>query len=468
MNTVLVRTRSIARLCKVAVLGRERNFMSGSVSRAAFLLALPAMLELVIESLFVIVDLFYVSRLGVTAIAVSGIISSVILIIYSVPVGLNIAATSMVARRMGEQKPQVAGVTAMQAIYLGITISVVFSAAAFLLNKPILHWMGGTQQMVEEGSLYARIRFGCLLFMVLRVLMNGVFRGLGDAAMAMRVLLFSFTVNAIAGGLLIFGWGPIPAMGLTGAAMGNAVCNIAAVIYQCWYLSRQRQLWGAARKLPSFDFPVMGRILKLAVAGTLQYLIPSSSWLLMIVIVSKLGDAALTGYIIADRIIICATLPAWGIANAAGVLTGQNLGAGRPDRAAQSVWKTGLFNMCFLGMIALVLLLFTGTIVGRFTTDAAILHHAVLYLRCMAIAFFFFGYTMVISRSLNAAGHVHLVTLLYIFMFYLVQLPLAYLWGIHWQAGASGIFGAILISEIVLAIACIVLFKKGYWKTGKL
>jgi Na+-driven multidrug efflux pump len=212
----------------------------------------------------------------------------------------------------------------------------------------------------------------------------------------------------------------------------------------------------------------MKKLLKLGSSGTLQYLIPASSWLLMITIVSQLGEATLTGYIIADRIIVCATLPAWGIANAAGVLTGQNLGARQPERAEQSVWKAGLFNMCFLGLISLILLLFTGPIVSQFSSEAAVVDNAILYLRCMAVAFFFFGYTMVISRSLNAAGHVHIVTLLYILMFYIIQLPLAYVLGITAGMGSKGIFGAILLSEIILAVSCILVFKKGKWKSVKL
>ncbi|BAV05331.1 multi antimicrobial extrusion protein (Na(+)/drug antiporter), MATE family of MDR efflux pumps [Filimonas lacunae] len=455
-------------LCKVAVLGKERNFTTSSVSRAAFLLALPAMLELVVESLFVIVDLLYVSRLGTNAIAISGMISSVILIIYSVPVGLNIAATSLVARRTGEKQPLQAGATAIQAIYVGMAVAVVLSTLALYGNKTLLHWIGASDTLIQEGGTYARIRFGCLLFMILRVLMNGVFRGLGDAAMAMRVLLLTFSINAVLGGILIFGLGPVPALGLTGAAIGNVVGNGIAVAYQGWYLSRQRLLWHTNASWFRPDWGIMRKMGKLGIAGTLQYLIPSSSWLLMMGIVAHLGNAALTGYIIADRIIICATLPAWGIANAAGVLTGQNIGAGLLQRAEQSVWKTGLFNVCFLGVVAIGLLLFTYPIAGFFTSDADVLQNTVLYLRCMAIAFFFFGYTMVISRSLNAAGHVHMVSLLYVGMFYVIQLPLAYLWGITWGAGSRGIFGAILVSEIALAITCIFLFKKGRWKTGKL
>lgn len=468
MNPLIVRTRSIFNLFKIALLGTEKNFTSSSVTRAAFLLSLPAMFELLIESMFVVVDLLYVSRLGDNAITIAGMIGSVILIIYAVPVGLNIAASSLIARRIGEGKPQTAGLTAMQSIYTGVIVAVLFSGLSILFNKEILRAIGASEALVQEGDIYSRIRFGCIIFLLLRVLMNGIFRGSGDAAMAMRTFLLAFIVNAVAGGILIFGWGPIPAFGLTGAAMGNGIGNLAAVSYQCWYLRSKKTVLVIGPQQLIVAPSIMRKLWKLGAAGTLQYLIPASSWLLMIIIVSQLGEATLTGYIIADRIIVCATLPAWGIANAAGVLTGQNLGARQPERAEQSVWKTGMFNMCFLGLISLILLVFTGNIVGYFSTEPAVLDSAVLYLRCMAVAFFFFGYTMVISRSLNAAGYVHIVTLLYVLMFYIIQLPLAYLLGIRMGMGSKGIFGAILLSEIVLAAACIIIFRKGKWKHVKI
>ena len=468
MHYVLVRTRLLFNLCRVAVLGRQKNFTSGSVSRAAFLLALPAMLELLLESLFVAVDLLYVSRLGNNAITIAGMVGSVILIIYAVPVGLNTAATSLVARRVGEKNFEQAGSTAIQAIYTGVVFSLVCSAVVLLFNNEILQSLGASASQVQQGNLYSKIRFGCVFFMTLRVLMNGILRGAGEAAMAMRTLLLLFAVNALAGAVLIFGWGPVPAFGLTGAAMANGISNVVAVSYQCWYLSKQRTVLKIGKQQFVPVAATVKKIIKLSLAGTLQYLIPASSWLLMIIIVSKLGNDILTGYILADRIIISATLPAWGIANAAGVLTAQNMGAGAPERAEQSVWRTGFFNMCFLGLIALILLFCTGPIIRQFTAEPAVIKSAVLYLRCMAIAFFFFGYTMVISRSLNAAGYVHMVTLLYVFMFYIIQLPAAWLLGIYYNMGSAGVFSAILASEIVLAFTCILIFKKGKWKKVKI
>ncbi|NSL88313.1 MATE family efflux transporter [Chitinophaga solisilvae] len=464
MMTLFVRTRSVLNLFKIAMLGKEKNFTSSSVARAAFLLSLPAMIELLIESMFVVVDLLYVSRLGDSAITIAGMIGTVVLVIYSIPVGLNIAASALIARRIGERKPRAAGLTAVQSIYTGIIAAVLFGVLAIIFNRQLFYAIGASERLATEGDLYSKIRFGCIIFLMLRVLLNGIFRGSGDAAMAMRAFLLAFIVNAVAGGIFIFGFGPVPAMGLVGAAIGNGIGNLAAVCYQFWYLGSKRNVLVIGRRELMIVPAIMKRLLQLGSAGTLQYLIPASSWLLMITIVAQLGEATLTGYIIADRIIICATLPAWGIANAAGVLTGQNLGAGQPERAEQSVWKTGFFNMCFLGSVSLVMMLFTGKIVGLFTSEAAVAEQAVLYLRCMTIAFFFFGYTMVISRSLNAAGQVRVVTWLYVLMFYIVQLPLAYLLGVTMGWGSKGIFGAILFSEVVLAAGCLIIFRKGTWK----
>jgi len=464
MNLLVVRTRSIFSLCRIAMLGKEKNFTTSSVARAAFLLSLPAMVELLIESMFVVTDLFYVSRLGDNAINVAGMIGSVILVMYAIPVGLNIAASSLIARRIGERKFQTAGLTAVHSIYMGIIVALLFSAVTVTFSKQILYAIGASAAMVKEGDLYSKIRFGCILFLILRVLMNGIFRGAGDAAMAMRTFLLAFIMNAVLGAILIFGVGPIPALGLTGAALANGIGNMIAVSYQFFYLRRKGTVMVIGRKQLIIVPGILKKLWKIGAAGTLQYLIPASSWLLMIIIVAQLGEAALTGYIIADRIIVCATLPAWGIANAAGVLTGQNLGAGQPERAEQSVWKTGMFNMCFLGIISCILLLFTGHIVRQFASEPAVQENAILYLRCMAIAFFFFGYTMVISRALNAAGYVNMVTWMYILMFYIVQLPLAYVAGIRFELGSRGIFGAILLSEIVLATCCIIIFRKGKWK----
>ncbi|WP_242499280.1 MATE family efflux transporter [Flavobacterium sp. 140616W15] len=465
---MLVKIRSIFSLFRIALQGTEKNFTSGNVNRATFLLSVPTMLELSMESLFVLVDLLFVSSLGENAITVVGITNSVVILIQSVAMGLSIAATAMISRRVGEQKPRRAGQTAMQVIYLGIFLSVICSVLAVIFNQEIMRFAGGSDHLVSYGNAFSKTMFAGLIFMIMRILINGVFRGSGDASMAMRTLAFSNVLNGLLCAVLIFGLGPFPKLGLLGAAIAMVIANAFSVSYQLWYLFKNNETIIIGKRQMLMVPVLMKRILKLATAGMIQNLVPSSSRFLMIVIVAKLGENVLAGYIIANRIIMFSVLPAYGIANAAGVLTGQNLGARQPERAEASVWKTGTFNMCFLGLIAIFLMFYAKTLAGFFTHDEQILSYASTYLQYMAIAYFFFGYTMVISRALNAAGSVNTVTVLYILMFYMIQLPLSYLLGTYYEWGPKGIFIAILISEIVLATSSILVFRTGKWKTVKL
>jgi len=465
---MLLKIRSIVNLFRIAILGTEKNFTAGSVNRATFLLAVPTMLELSMESLFVLVDLLFVSSLGENAITVVGITNSVIILIQSVATGLGIAATAVISRRIGEQKPKSAGRAAIQVIYLGIFLSVACSSLALVFNRQILHFAGASASLVAYGNVFSKTMFCGLIFMIMRILLNGIFRGSGDASMAMRTLAFSNILNGLLCAVLIFGLGPIPAFGLLGAAIAMVTANVLSVSYQVWFLVKGNRRITIGRQQLLIVPSLMKRLLKLATAGMVQYLVPSSSRFMMIVIVAKLGEDVLAGYIIANRIIMFSVLPAYGIANAAGVLTGQNLGARQPERAESSVWKTGVFNMCFLGLIAILLLLCSRSVAGFFTQDEQVLSYASAYLRYMSIAYFFFGYTMVISRALNAAGNVNTVTMLYILMFYLIQLPLSYLFGIWFGWGPEGIFLAILISEIVLSCSCITVFRSGKWKSIRL
>lgn len=465
---MLLRIRHLFDLFRIALQGTEKNFTSGSVNRATFLLAVPTMLELSMESLFVLVDLLFVSSLGERAITVVGITNSVIILIQSVATGLSIAATAVISRRVGEQKPKSAGLAAMQVIYLGIILSLVCSCIALTFNQQIMQFAGASNSLVAYGNVFSKTMFAGLIFMIMRMLINGVFRGSGDASMAMRTLAFSNVLNGCLCAILIFGLGPIPAFGILGAAIAMVTANVFSVSYQVWYLIKGNKRIVISRQQLVMVPSLMKRLLKLAAAGMVQYLVPSSSRFIMIVIVAKLGESVLAGYIIANRIIMFSVLPAYGIANAAGVLTGQNLGARQPERAEASIWKTGVFNMCYLGSIAIFLLFYSKSVAGFFTHETAVLTYASEYLQYMSIAFFFFGYTMVISRALNAAGNVNTVTMLYILMFYIIQLPLSYLLGIYFQWGPKGIFLAILISEIVLSCSCVTVFKMGKWKTVKI
>lgn len=461
---MLLKIRSLFNLFRIALQGSERNFTVGSVNRATFLLAVPTMLELSMESLFVVVDLLFVSSLGERAITIVGISNSVLILLQSVATGLGIAATTMIARRIGEQKPKLAGHTAIQVVYIGIFIGILCSGLAFTYSKEIVQFSGANSQLVGYGNVYTKFMFGGACLMIMRIILNGIFRGAGDAFRAMRALIMANFINAVLCALLIYGIGPFPTLGIVGAGIAMVAANGVVVAYQLWHLLKTNRRLIIGKRQLRFAPSLMKRLIKLATAGTLQFLVPSSSRFLMIVIVAKLGESTLAGYILANRVVMFTVLPAWGIANAAGVLTGQNLGAKQPERAEESVWKTGVFNMCYLGLAAIMLLFYARSIVGIFTNDVAVLNSATTYLQYMSIAYFFFGYTMVISRALNASGAVGTVTLLNILMFYVTQLPLAYLLAITANWGANGIFIAIMFSEIVLATACVYVFRQGKWK----
>lgn len=454
-------------LLKLAVAGKEKKFTTGSINRAIVLLAVPMVLELVMESLFVCANLFFVSRLGASAISIAGTTESVITFSYSVAIGLSVSASSIISRRIGEKKPETAGLTAMQVIYTGLAVSLVISSITCVFYREILQWMGLSSALINEGALFCRLMFGSTLFLLLRIAINGIFRGSGDAALAMRTLWLSNGINIVLCPILIFGWGALPAMGLTGAALAAVVARITGVVYQSWYLLRGKTIITIGKPQLLFVPAIVGKIVKQAAGGTLQYMIPASSWMFMIKIVSHFGPNALAGYIIAQRVASVATMPAWGIGNAAGVLTGQNLGAKQPERAVQTVWKAGTVNMCFLILVAVFWLFAAKPVVSFFSDVPEVISYSIMYIQFISMAYILLGYTMVISRSLNAAGDIKQVSLLYILMFYITQLPLAWLLGVAFNWGPKGIFIAILVSELVLAIACITVFKKGKWQTIK-
>jgi putative MATE family efflux protein len=454
-------------LLKLAISGKEKRFTSGSINKAIVLLAVPMVLELVMESLFVCANLFFVSRLGSNAISIAGTTESVITFAYSVAIGLSVSASSIISRRIGEQKPKTAGLTAMQVIYTGLAVSLVISIVSTVFYREILHWMGLSESLINEGALFSQIMFGSTLFIIMRIAINGIFRGSGDAALAMRTLWLSNGINIVLCPVLIFGCGPVPAFGLTGAALATAIARIAGVAYQSWHLLQGKTIITIGKKQMLLVPAIIKKIVTQATGGTLQYMIPASSWMFMIKIVSHFGANALAGYIIAQRVASVATMPAWGIGNAAGVLTGQNLGAKQPERAVQTVWKAGSVNMGFLILVAVFWLFAARPIVSLFSDVPEVISYSIMYIQFISMAYILLGYTMVISRSLNAAGDIKQVSLLYILMFYITQLPLAWLLGIVLDWGPKGIFIAILVSELVLAIACITVFKKGKWKQIK-
>lgn len=467
MKEALLKTRSFFSLLRHSISGKESNFTSGSINRTIILLSVPMVAELLMESLFVCSNLFFVSRLGTNAISIAGATTTFITFCYSVSIGLGIAASAMISRRIGEKKFKAAGQTAMQVIYITTPIAVIISIVCAVWTSEIMGLMGLSPAMVQEGYSYGVVMFASSGFLILRIVINGIFRGAGDASTAMRVLWVSNALNIILCPIFIFGWGVIPAFGLLGVGIATLIARMIGVFYQAWYLIIGKTVMKIGLAQLVFHLEIFKRILKLAFSGTVQFIIPASSWVFMIKIMSHFGENALAGYILAQRVTSIATMPAWGLGNAAGILTGQNLGARQPDRAEKSVWRAGMLNMGFLVLIGICWIFLAAPVVKIFTDIPEVISQSTMYIHLISMAYILLGYTMVISRALNAAGEVKVVTWLYILMFYIVQIPLAYVLGIAFDLGSNGVFTAILLSEIVLAVACIIIFRKGKWKTTK-
>jgi len=467
MKEAILKTRSFFNLLRRSLAGSESNFTSGSINKTIFLLSVPMVAELLMESLFVCSNLFFVSRLGTDAISIAGAATTFITFCYSVSIGLGIAASAMISRRVGEKKFKAAGNTAMQVIYLTVPIAALISIACSIWAAEIMQAMGLSAAMIQQGASYSVLMFASSGFLILRIVVNGIFRGAGDASTAMKILWLSNAVNILLCPVFIFGWGPIPAYGLLGVGLATLIARVIGVLHQAWYLVRGKTILRIGRAQLLVNKEVLKRVVKLAFGGTVQFIIPASSWVIMIKIMSYFGANALAGYILAQRVTSIATMPAWGLGNAAGILTGQNLGAKQPERAEKSVWRAGMFNMVFLISIGISWIFLASPVVRIFTDNPEVISFSTRYIHFISMAYILLGYTMVISRALNAAGEVKSVTWLYILMFYIVQIPLAYALGISFKLGSNGVFSAILISEIVLAAACITVFRKGGWKHTK-
>ncbi|RYZ50541.1 MAG: MATE family efflux transporter [Sphingobacteriales bacterium] len=461
------RFRHYLRLFKTAVTGEEKEFTSGSINRAIFMLSIPMILEMIMESLFAVVDVFFVGKLGVNAVATVGLTESMLTIIYSTGIGLSMAATAMVARRTGEKNPDGAAHTGMQAIYLATGLSLIISFIGIFFSKDLLKLMGASDALVEENYMYTQIMLSSNIVIMLLFMINGIFRGAGDASVAMRSLWLANILNIILCPTLINGFGPIPAMGLTGAAVATTIGRGTGVLYQLYFLYKGKGILRIRRPHLAADFPIIGQILKIGAGGTAQFLIASASWIFLIRILSTFGNQALAGYTIAIRVIVFAILPAWGMANAAATLVGQNLGAGQPDRAEKSVWKAAFYNMIFLGCITVIFFFGAHHIISFFNNEKEVVDIGTLALRVVCLGYIFYAYGMVISQSFNGAGDTSTPTVLNLFGFWLFQIPLAYLLAITLDLGPQGVFWAISIAESAIAIVAIILFRRGKWKTVK-
>jgi len=461
----LERFTHIFSIIKESLRGEEQDYTTGSLRRAVILLAIPMMLEMSMESVFALVDIFFVSHLGKHATSTVGLTESVITIVYSLAIGISMAATALVARRVGEKNFEGANKAGMQAIILSLAIILMPSIAGFVYADEILRIMGAEEEAVRTGSSYTRIMMAGSSVIMLLFLINGIFRGAGDAMMAMKSLWVANIFNIILCPLLIRGYGPFPEMGITGAALATTIGRGMGVLYQLYHLG-----WGTGMIKPKLknllpDWSIIKTVIKIALPGTLQFLIGSGSWIILASLVVQTGHSdASAGYQIAIRIVMFFILPAWGMSNAAATLVGQNLGAKNPARAEESVIKTAKYNAIFMMSVSLIMVLFARAIVSFFTTDPSVQHYAMLAMRIIAAGYVFYGIGMVMSNAFNGAGDTKTPTYINLFGFWFFQIPLAFILAKGLGMGPLGVFISIPVAETAISITAWFLFKKGRWK----
>lgn len=448
-----------------AFTGSQRDFTQGSIVAAIVILAVPMIIEMSMESVFAIVDIFFVAKLGADAVAIVGLTESILALVYAVGIGLAVGATATVARRVGEKDAEGAARAAAHVIYLGIIVSAIMSVIGIIGAPYILLALGGEPEVIEQGTLFMQIMLGGNAVIVFLFLLNAIFRGAGDAAIAMRVLIFANALNIILAPCFIFGVGPFPELGVTGAAVGTTLGRGAGVAYAAWSLffrtggriSVRAEHW-------KLDTELLWSLAKLSSTAVLQFLIGTASWSGLIRVIAGFGSVAIAGYVIGLRVIVFVLLPCAGLANAAATLVGQNLGAGKPERAERSVWIAAYINAAFLGVVGLVFILFSGPVVNIFTTEPDVLFYGRDALHIVAYGFVFYAFGMVLESSFNGAGDTLTPTYLNLFIFWLFEIPLAYVLAYTFGMGPQGVFWAITIAFSVLAVAAALLFKRGKWK----
>ena len=456
--------KKIYRALKEAIAGTEQDYTTGRISRAIFLLAVPMILEMLMESVFVIVDIYFVSKLGHEAVSAVGITESVMTIVYAVAVGLSVAATAVVARRIGEKKPGKASEAAIQAIFTGIIASVFISIIGIFFSKELLSVMGASKAVVAIGSSYTSIMFSGNVVIMLLFIINAIFRSSGDAAISMRVLWLANILNIILDPLLIFGIGGFPELGIKGAAIATNIGRGTAVIFQLYILffgSKRIKLQFEHLKL---NFVVIKNILKISKGSIIQNLIATTSWIALVRIISEFGSVAVAGYTIAIRLIIFVLLPAWGMSNAAATLVGQNLGAKNPGRAERSVWIAGFSNLAFMFVVSFFLIIFSETFVKFFINEPDVILIGAECLRYISFGFISYAMGMIMVQAFNGAGDTTTPMYINIICFWLIEIPLAYLLALHFGLREKGVYISIVVAETIMTIISIIIFRKGKWK----
>lgn len=452
-------------LLRKALKGDNIDTTSGKIDTVIFLLAVPMIFEMGMESIFALVDIIFVSRISVEAVAVVGLTESTLTIIYSIGFGLSMGATALVARRVGEKDAKGAAEAGMQAIYLGLGLATIVSFIGMFFSKDILILMGASDSMIETGLGYMQWMLIGNFSIVFLFLINGIFRGAGDPAIAMKSLILANGINIILDPLFIFGLWIFPELGVKGAAVATTIGRSVGVLYQLYYLVNGKSLIVLKGKIWHIKAGIIKQIMTLAAGTAGQFMIASASWIFLMSIMSQFGEHVLAGYTTAIRIVIFTILPAWGISNAAATLVGQNLGAKLPERAEKAVWRTGYFNMVFMGIVMVLFLVIPEQLINIITHDPAVVKEGVLCLRILCLGYIAYGYEMVLANAINGAGDTKTPTIVNFFGFWVLQIPLAYFLSTVLDLKSTGVYMAVPISEACMAIAFVVIFKRGKWKT---
>src|SRR5580704_5176946 len=446
-----------------AVSGSHRDYTTGNIGRLIVLLAIPMVLEMLMESLFGIVDIYFVARLGSDSVATVMLTESTLVLDFGIALGLSMATTAFVARRIGEKDPEGAAVGAVQSIIIGLAISIIVGIIGVVFAPHLLGMMGATPAVIATGHRYTAVLLGGSLVIFLIFLINAIFRGAGDPALAMRTLWLANGINIILDPCLINGWGPFPHLGVMGAAVATTTGRSVGVAYQIYSLMHGSSRVRIGLRQFRLNIAVMGNLLRVSFTGMIQFLISTASWLALIRIASLFGTAAVAGYGLGLRIFMFVILPSWGLSNAAATLVGQNLGAGHPERARNAVWRTGLWNMVFLGSVGIVFIIFAPSIIGLFTQDPSVVPAAINCLRIFSCGNVAYAYGMVLLQAFNGAGDTLTPTYVNLFGFWLVEIPLAWWLAMHTFTHVNGVFVSVVVAQSVIVLITLVLFRQGRW-----
>ncbi len=467
-NATALDTRvSIWQHIKNAISGTEADYTAIPMKKAIFLLAVPMILELVMESTFAVVDIYFVSKLGASAVATVGLTETYLFLLYSIAMGLAMAVTAIIARRIGEKNKESAGTTAVQSIILAILASLPFSLAGIFFAKDLLALMGADQWSIDNGYRYTQWMLGGNIVIMLLFVINAIFRGAGDAAIAMRVLWISNGMNILLCPLLIFGWGLIPALGIEGAAIATNIGRGTGVLVQLWFLFKGNKRIQVRLSELYWDAKSMLGILRTSIGGIGQMIVAMTSWIFLMRILAEVGSEAVAGATIAIRLMMFTMMPAWGLSNAAATLVGQNLGAGSPDRAESAVWKTGSYNMVYLLIVSVIYFAFNDSLMRIFTDDSKVIEIGAEWLRILSFSYFVYGWWMVSTAAFNGAGDTSTPTYINLVFFWLIQIPLSWYLAISLGWEQSGVFWGVFFSETSVGLFTLWLFSRGRWKTVK-